>query len=248
MRVNNMKMLCHGIDISDNDVSCSEELIANIEKSLYKIEDAGAKYALLSNITGDDIVITTVIEDDSLLEIVNQAIFTCFKENALGFDDLNGVSLKRECAGEGISYVELDLNPNFYPDAIVVSFDTYCGEYFVSNVAYSAVEAAMGIKDVHDVKSSVVNSVSHIPGVGYVSNQTDDPVVVASVTNVEQVGVVAGAMIGAILGNKNTYLVKRHTPINVIPGSVIFSVTAIMNGNIIDLAENFTYRSRIMTK
>ena len=55
-------------------------------------------------------------------------------------------------------------------------------------------------------------------------------------------------MIGAILGNKNTYLVKRHTPINVIPGSVIFSVTAIMNGNIIDLSESFMYRSRIINK
>lgn len=243
-----MKILCHGIDISDNDVSCSDMLINNIEKSLYKIKEAGATQALLSNITGDDIVITAVIEDDSLLERVNKSIFECFKDNALGFDDLNGVSLKREDANEGISYVELDLNPAFYPDAIVISFDTYCGEYFVDNVARSAVEAAKGMSDVYDVKSSLVNSVKHIPGVGFVSNQTDDPVVVASVTNVEQVGVVAGAMIGAILGNKNTYLVKRHTPINVIPGSVIFSVTAIMNGNLIDLAENFSYRSRIMRK
>ncbi|MBR0471818.1 MAG: hypothetical protein IJI98_03860 [Methanosphaera sp.] len=243
-----MKMLCHGIDISDNDVSCSDSLIENVENSLYKIRDAGAIHALLSNITGDDIVITAIIDDDSLLESVNQAIFECFKENALGFDDLNGVSLRREDAGEGISYVELDLDDNFIPDAVVISFDTYCGEYFVGNVAESAVRAASGMDDVYSVKSSVVNGITHIPGVGFVSNETDDPVVVANVTNVEQVGVVAGAMVGAILGNKNTYLVKRHTPINVIPGSVIFSVSAIMNGNIIDLAESFMFRSRIMNK
>lgn len=243
-----MKMLCHGIDISDNDVSCSDTLIENVENSLYKIRDAGAIHALLSNITGDDIVITAIIDDDSLLESVNQAIFECFKENALGFDDLNGVSLRREDAGEGISYVELDLDDNFIPDAVVISFDTYCGEYFVSNVAESAVRAASGMNNVYNVKSSVVNGITHIPGVGFVSNETDDPVVVANVTNVEQVGVVAGAMVGAILGNKNTYLVKRHTPINVIPGSVIFSVSAIMNGNIIDLAESFMFRSRIMNK
>lgn len=241
-----MKMLCHGIDISDNDVSCSDSLIKNIEDNLYKVRNSGASFALLSNITGDDIVVTAVVEDDSLVEIVNKNIFDLFKENALGFDDLNGVGLRKEDAGEGISYVELDLDSNFYPDAVVISFDTYCGEYFVSDVAKSAVEAADNMKNVHSVKSSVVNSITHIPGVGYVSNQTDDPVVVANITNVEDVGVVAGAMIGAILGHKNTYLVKRHTPINVIPGSVIFSVTAIMNGNIIDLAESFSFRSRIM--
>ncbi len=241
-----MKMLCHGIDISDNDVSCSESLIDNVESSLYKIKEAGASHALLSNITGDDIVISAVVEDDLLVESVNQAIFSVLKENALGFDDLNGVGLKREDAGEGISYVELDLNEDFYPDAVIVAFDTYCGEYFVDDVALSAVEAARGMKDVYNVSSSVSNSIVHIPGVGYVSNQTDDPVIVANVTNVEQVGVVAGAMIGAVLGNKNTYLVKRHTPINVVPGSVIFSVTAIMNGNPIDLAEAFSYRSRVM--
>lgn len=37
-----MKMLCHGIDISDNDVSCSNDLICNIEKNLDKIKEAGA--------------------------------------------------------------------------------------------------------------------------------------------------------------------------------------------------------------
>ncbi len=243
-----MKMLCHGIDISDNDVSCSDSLIDSIEKNLYKIKEVGASQVLLSNITGDDIVITAVVEDDNLVEIVNKSIFDLLKDNALGFDDLNGVGQKREDAGEGISYVELELNSSFYPDAIVISFDTYCGEYFVENVAKSALEAAKGMQHVYNVDSSLIKTTQHIPGVGYVSNQTDDPVVVANVTNTEHIGVVAGAMIGAILGHKNTYLVKRHTPINVIPGSVIFSVTAIMNGNLIDLAEYFSVRTQILRK
>ena len=101
---------------------------------------------------------------------------------------------------------------------------------------------------VGDVGGGCVSDIQHIPGVGYVSSQTDDPVVLASVENVEQVGVVAGAMVGAILGNKNTYLVRRNTPANVITGSVICSVTALMNGNIIDLAQPLSYKMRILEK
>ena len=107
-------------------------------------------------------------------------------------------------------------------------------------------KAAIGMDSVGDVACSSVKEVREIPGVGYVSSQTDDPVVVASVNNVEDVGVVAGAMIGAVLGSKNTYLVKRHTPANVIPGSVICSVTAIMNSNVIDLAKPLAYKMRIL--
>jgi hypothetical protein len=82
--------------------------------------------------------------------------------------------------------------------------------------------------------------------VGYVSSETDDPVVVATVENIESVGVIAGAMIGAALGNKNTYLVERGTTCNVLPGSVIFSATAFMNGNVIDLAVPFQNKTRIL--
>ena len=71
-------------------------------------------------------------------------------------------------------------------------------------------------------------------------------VVVATVENIESVGVIAGAMIGAALGNKNTYLVKRGTTCNVLPGSVIFSATAFMNGNVIDLAVPFENKTRIL--
>ena len=101
---------------------------------------------------------------------------------------------------------------------------------------------------IEEIKTNLgeIKEIMEIPGVGYVSNDTDDPVIVASVFNYEEVGVVAGAMIGAILGNKNTYLVKRGTPANVIPGSVIFTVTALMNGNPIDISEAFTYRTRLL--
>ena len=88
--------------------------------------------------------------------------------------------------------------------------------------------------------------VKKIPGVGYVSDKTDDPVVAATLEDLESVGVVAGAMIGAALGNKNVYLVKRGAPSYVIPGSVIFSVTAYMNGNMMDLAVPFEERTRIL--
>ncbi|OED30128.1 hypothetical protein [Methanosphaera sp. WGK6] len=242
-----MKMVSFGVDISDNDISCSDELINNVECCLSKIEDSGAIFSRLSNITGDDIVITAVLEDDNL-EKVNKAIFEVLKENALGFDDLNGVGSTPKDAGEGISYAVIDLNPNFYPDAVIIGFDTYCGESFVDKVAKSAMDAAKGMDFVGDVCCSSVASTKHIPGVGYVSSQTDDPIIIASVQNVEQVGVVAGAMMGAILGNKNTYLVRRHTPANVIPGSVIFSITAIMNSNLIDLSEPLSYRMRILEK
>ena len=97
-----------------------------------------------------------------------------------------------------------------------------------------------------DVSDLIEYEVKKIPGVGFVSSETDDPVVVATVENIESVGVIAGAMIGAALGNKNTYLVKRGTPCNVIPGSVIFSATAFMNGNIIDLSIPFENKTRIL--
>lgn len=242
-----MKMICHGIDISRDDVSCNTELIKKIENDLLKLNDK-TKYSILSNITGDDIVVTSVIEDDNSLETVNKEIYEIFKKNAESFDDLDGVSLKREEAGEGISYVEIDLNPNFLPDAVVIGFDTYCGESFVDKVAECAVNAATNMDYVGKIGCSVTSSIKHIPGVGYVSQETDDPVIVVSVENVEHVGVVAGAMMGAILGNKNTYLVKRNTPINVVPGSVIFSVSAVLNGNVIDLAEYFSYRSQIISR
>ncbi|MDL2270494.1 hypothetical protein LJC03_01645 [Methanobrevibacter sp. OttesenSCG-928-I08] len=240
-----MKVTVIGADISSNDVSCSPSLVKNIEDDLYKITDLGATHAALTNITGDDVVISAFVPDD-LVETVNAGIVDVLRDNAEDLGDLNGISDDKDSAGEGISYAEAKIAKDMYPDAIILGFDTYGGEPFVEDVANSAISAAKGMKNLTDVSKLLNNSYNKIPGVGYVSSQTDDPVIVATVENINSIGVIANAMIGAALGNKNTYLVKRHTPCNVIPGSVIFSATAFMNGNIMDLAVPFENKTRIL--
>jgi hypothetical protein len=81
--------------------------------------------------------------------------------------------------------------------------------------------------------------------VGYISDRTDDPVVVATVEDIESVGTVAGAMVGAAIGNQHVHLVRRGTPSYVIPRGIIMSVTAYMNGNVMDLAIPLSERMRI---
>ncbi|AMK15334.1 hypothetical protein [Methanobrevibacter olleyae] len=239
-----MKVVAIGADISNNDVSVSSSLVENIEKDIPKLLELGAKKAALTNITGDDVVISAFVEDE-LLETINGGIVEILKDNAEDSGDLDGISTNPDDAGEGISYAEANLEDGPYQDVIIMAFDTYGGESFVEDVANSAIEAASGMKDVIDV-SDKIGSRRDIPGVGYVSNDTDDPVVVVSVSELEQISVVASAMIGAVLGNKNTYLVKRHTPCNVLPGSVLVSVTALMNGNMIDLSIPFENKTRIL--
>ena len=239
-----MKVICIGADISNNDVSCSENLIKNLEKDIPKLTKMGAVKAALTNITGDDVVISAFVKDEDLPKI-NKEIVNILKDNAEDIGDIAGIGETLEEAGEGISYATANINENCLPDAIILHFDTYGGESFVAHVAESSIEAAKGIKACTDV-SLIQNETNEIPGVGFVRNETDDPVVVATVNNLEQVGVISSAMIGAALGCKNTYLVKRHTPCNVIPGSVIISATAFMNGNIIDLAVPFENKTRIL--
>lgn len=240
-----MKVVAIGADISNNDVSVSDSLVENIEKRIPRLLDLGARRAALTNITGDDVVITAFVEDD-LLETVNAGIVEILKETAEHTGDLDGISQDPDNGGEGISYAEANLEEGFYQDAIIMAFDTYGGEGFVGDVANSAIDAASGMKAVTGI-SDKIGSRSDIPGVGYVSlTATDDPVVVVSVNELEQIGVVASAMIGAALGNKNTYLVRKHTPCNVLPGSVLVSVTAIMNGNMIDLSIPFENKTRIL--
>lgn len=236
-----MKVVAIGADISNNDVSCSNSLVNNIESDIYKLKELGARDAALTNITGDDVVISAFVEDE-LVETVNKAIVNILKDNAEDCGDLSGISTDENNAGEGISYAEAKIRQDRYPDAIILAFDTYGGEPFVHDVANSAIEAASGMKDLTDVSQPT----KKIPGVGYVSSATDDPVVVATVEDIKSVGVIASGMIGACLGNKNTYLVKRHTPCNVLPGSVIISATAFMNGNLIDLAVPFENKTRIL--
>ena len=240
-----MKITAIGADISKNDVSCSSKLVETIEKNLQSVKDLGARDVALTNVTGDDVVISAYVEDD-LLETVNEALVHVLKKSAENFGDLSGISDRPDDAGEGISYAEASIREGFYPDAIILGFDTYGGEPFVADVANSAIEAARGMKNCTDVSDYIEPKTRKIPGVGYVSPETDDPVVVATVENIESVGVIAGAMIGAALGNKNVYLVKRGTTCNVLPGSVIFSATAFMNGNVIDLAVPFENKTRIL--
>ena len=241
----NLKVTAIGADISKNDVSCSSKLVETIEKNLQSVIDLGARNAELTNVTGDDVVVSAFVEDD-LLEEVNEGLVNVLKMSAENLGDLSGISDNPEDAGEGISYAEASIRKDFYPDAIVLGFDTYGGEPFVADVANSAIEAAKGMKNCTDVSDYIEAKTRKIPGVGYVSSETDDPVVVATVENIESVGVIAGAMIGAALGNKNVYLVKRGTTCNVLPGSVIFSATAFMNGNVIDLAVPFENKTRIL--
>ena len=241
----NLKVTAIGADISKNDVSCSSMLVETIEKNLYKLKELGARDAALTNVTGDDVVISAFVEDD-LLEPINEGIVNILKESAENLGDLSGISKTPENAGEGVSYAEANIRQDRYPDAIVLGFDTYGGEPFVADVANSAIDAARGMKNLTDVSDYIEPKTKEIPGVGYVSPETDDPVVVATVEDIESVGVIAGAMIGAALGNKNTYLVKRGTTCNVLPGSVIFSATAFMNGNVIDLAVPFENKTRIL--
>ncbi len=240
-----MKLTSIGADVSGNDVSCSQNLIKNIENDINKLIDIGAHKAALTNITGDDLVISAFVPDEKL-EAINGAIVDILRNNAEDIGDIGGISENPSEAGEGISYAEARINQYRYPDAVILAFDTYGGESFVKNVVKSSMDAATGMDDVTDVGGGIMEGVLKIPGVGYVSDETDDPVVVATIEDIESVGVVAGAMVGAALGNKNVYMVKRGSPSYVIPGSVIFSVSAYMNGNVMDLAVPLAARMKIL--
>jgi hypothetical protein len=239
-----LKLTSIGADVSCNDVSCSKNMLTNIERDIHKIVDAGAFKAALTNVTGDDVVISAFV-DDNMLETVNQAIVDVLSKNAEDIGDLAGISDTPQGAGEGISYAEAKIRQDRYPDGVILAFDTYGGEPFVKNVVKSSMDAARSMDHVTDIGGGNQGTIE-IPGVGFVSDETDDPVVVATIEDIEAVGVVAGAMVGAALGNKNVYLVKRGTPSYVIPGSVIVSVSAFMNGNVMDLSVPLAQRMRIL--
>ncbi|MDR2873846.1 MAG: hypothetical protein LBV42_03785 [Methanobrevibacter sp.] len=240
-----MKAIAIGSDISSNDISVSKSLIENVQNNLYKIKDLGAEKVSLTNVTGDDIVISAFVKDE-LVEKINNGIVNVLEECAEDIGDLKGISKNKENAGEGISYAEAKIHQDRFPDALILAFDTYYGESFVSDVANSAIEAAYRMKGLTDISKKIENETREIPGVGFVSNETDDPVVLATIENMRSVGIIAGAMVGAALGNQNVYLVERGTPSNIMPGSVILSVSAFLNGNIMDLAIPFQQRTRIL--
>ena len=245
LRGDNLKLTSIGADISGNDVSCSRNLIKRLENDIPTLMDIGAHKAALTNITGDDVVISAFVPDEKL-ESVNAGIVDILRKNAENLGDVDGISETPEGAGEGISYAEANIRQDRYPDGIIVAFDTYGGEPFVKKVAKSVIAAATGMESVTDIGGSGLDGIRKIPGVGYVSDETDDPVVVATIEDIESIGIVAGAMVGAALGNKNVYMVKRGTPSYVIPGSVILSVSAYMNGNVMDLAVPLAARMKIL--
>lgn len=240
-----MKLTSIGADISRNDVNCSQELIKNVENDIPQLITAGADKAALTNITGDDLVISAFLKEENL-EKVNQAIVDILTKNAEDLGDVEGISPTPDGAGEGISYAEALVRQDRFPDAVILSFDTYGGESFVQQVAKSAMQAAEGMDGVTDIGGGSVEGVREIPGVGYVSDMTDDPVVAVTIENLESIGIIAGAMVGAAIGNKNVYLVKRGSPSNVIPGSVILSVSAYLNGNVMDLSGPLAQRMEIL--
>jgi len=240
-----LKLTCIGADISRNDVHCSPELVKSIEEDLPRLIRAGAQKAALTNVTGDDLVISAFLQDE-YLEKVNQTMVEILKRNAENLGDIDGISPTPEGAGEGISYAEARVRQDRFPDAVILSFDTYGGESFVHLVAESAMKAAAGMDGVTDIGGGSVDGVRNIPGVGYVSDMTDDPVVAVTIEDLESVGAIAGAMVGAALGNKNVYLVRMGSPSYVIPGSVILSVSAYMNGNVMDLSGPLSQRMKIL--
>ena len=85
-----MKVVAIGADISSNDVSVSESLVENIEKDIPKLLELGARKAALTNITGDDVVITAFVEDE-LLETVNAGIVEILRNNAEDLGDVRGL-------------------------------------------------------------------------------------------------------------------------------------------------------------
>ncbi|MDO9043837.1 MAG: hypothetical protein Q7U35_00850, partial [Methanobacteriaceae archaeon] len=61
-----MKITAIGADISNNDTSCSGNLIKNLQANIPQLINLGAQNAALTNITGDDVVISAFVEDDLL--------------------------------------------------------------------------------------------------------------------------------------------------------------------------------------
>ena len=92
-----MKITAMGADISKNDVSCSSMLVETIEKNLYRVKELGARDVALTNVTGDDVVISAFVEDE-LLEPVNECIVNLLKMSAENMGDLSGISSTPEGA------------------------------------------------------------------------------------------------------------------------------------------------------
>ncbi|MDK2790894.1 MAG: hypothetical protein PWP15_1403 [Methanothermococcus sp.] len=227
-----------GVDISSNDVQTNPRVNEKIERELkLELSKIGVKSAL-TNITGDDIVITSLVPD-KLVEETNKKIFQMLKKHAESFDDLEGVSKNPETAGEGVSYAIAEAGSE-YGDSIIVSFDTYCGESIVNEMALFVEE--IGRKFGYDSSSSVSSKPVEIPGIGYSGTCTDDPVVVITIENIQNLPKLAGMIYGGLLGFDRVYFTRMSSPTNIVPPGVIYTMSAFLNGNVIDLYDGIIGR------
>ncbi|HIQ39469.1 MAG TPA: hypothetical protein EYH53_05625, partial [Methanothermococcus okinawensis] len=186
-----MYIVSIGVDISSTDVDVDLTVIEKISRELPLILPKGVKSAI-SNITGDDIVITSFTPEELIGE-VNRSVVTLLRKHAEGFKDLNGVSDNPEEAKEGISYAVAKAGSP-YGDSIIVSFDTYGGEDVVNEMALFVED--IGRKYGYDVGVSVSENPKKIPGVGYTGKETDDPVVVITFEDLQDLPKLAGLIFG----------------------------------------------------
>jgi hypothetical protein len=229
------------LDISSNDVETNPIVNEKLSRELPLVVPSGVKSAL-SNITGDDIVITSFVPEN-LIEETNKSILSLLKKHAEGFGDLNGISQYPEHASEGVSYAIAKAGSE-YGDAIVVSFDTYGGESLVN-------EMALFVEDIgqnygYDVDSSVSNKPKKIHGVGYSGVASDDPVVVITFEELDELPQLAGLIFGGLLKFDKLSFVKKGSAINIVPPGVIYTMSAFLNGNVVDLYHGLKQKCRFL--
>ena len=227
-----------GVDISDNDVKTNPKVNELVNREVKeRLSKLGIK-SCISNITGDDIVITSFVPEN-LIEENNRIIFEILNKYAEGFDDLRGISKDKDKAGEGLSYAIAE-SASEYGDALIIAFDTYGGESFVDEMALFVKE--IGEKFGYDVGCSVSNEPIKIPGIGYTGAESDDPVVVITVKELEDIPKLACLIYGGLFSFDKLCFVKNGEEINIIPPGVIYTMSAFLNGNVIDLYEGIRKR------
>lgn len=101
-------------------------------------------------------------------------------------------------------------------------------------------EMALFVKEIgekfgYDVGCSVSNEPIEIPGIGYTGAESDDPVVVITVEELDDIPKLAGLIYGGLLSFDKLYFVKNGDEVNILPPGVIYTMTAFLNGNVIDL-------------
>ncbi|WP_292460671.1 hypothetical protein [Methanothermococcus sp.] len=230
-----------GVDISSNDVKTNPVVNEKINRELPLVIPPNVKSSL-SNVTGDDIVITSFVPEN-LIEETNQSIIKLLRKHAEGFEDLDGVSKNSNDAGEGISYAVAKAGSN-YGDALIISFDTYGGEDIVNEMALFVED--IGRKYGFDVDSSVSDKPKKIHGVGYSGVATDDPVVIITFKELKELSKLAGLIFGGLLSFDNLYFVKKGTATNILPPGVIYTMSAFLNGNVIDLYDGIKRRYNML--